>query len=159
MILGFGGGKSGGIFSQGLRDRVLWAISVLVAACARHVYVAREVVGKHGDLVRLAVRDRDGEGEVLMDDRGLAECREAFSGSEPGAGRRAVPRVRMKMRRLDTVEIAPGFRQEGATLVVVRPSGSQCDGVDDADLAMEAFGGGVYGNAVQALLKCKSDLL
>lgn len=161
MILVFGD-KSRGAFTEGLRDRLLWSVSVLIAASARHAYVAREVVGQYCDLVRLAVRDRDGEGEVTMDERGLAECREGVAGSEPGAGRlrTAKLRVRMKMRHLETVEISPGVRLDGANLVIVRLRGHHRayadDDVDDADLAMEAFGGGVYGNAVQELLKSKS---
>lgn len=157
VILGFGRERGGG-FTEVLRERVVWVISVLIAASARHAYVAREVVGRNVDLVRLSVRDRDGEGEITMDGRGLAECGEAVAGS--GAGRTAMPSVRMKMRHLKTVEIGSEVCLEGATLVVVRPSGSQgtcSDDVEDADLAMEAFGGGgVYGKAVQALLKSKS---
>lgn len=166
MILGFSGGRGGG-FTEGLKERVVWVISVLMAACARHAFEASEVVLEHGDLVRLTVRDRDGEGEVLMDTRGLAECREAVAGgpegSGKGAGRTVVPSVRMKMRHLETVEVAPGVCLEGATLVVAWLCGSEGtrgdDDVEDADLAMEAFGSGVYGNAVQALLRSRSYLL
>ncbi|OWM79939.1 F-box protein At1g22220-like [Punica granatum] len=164
VILGFSG-EGGGGFTEGLRERVAWVISALITASARHAYVAREVVGQHGNLVRLVVRDREGEGEVTMDARGIEECRQAVAESGALEGSRTapmVPSVRMRMRHLKMAEIGPGVCLEGATLVVVRPSGShgECgDNVEDADLAMEAFGGGVYGNAVEALLRSRSHML
>ncbi|KAK4745192.1 hypothetical protein SAY87_011504 [Trapa incisa] len=166
VILGFGGQRSCG-FTEELRERVVWVISVLMAAFARHAYVAREVVGPNVDLVRLTVKDQDGEGEVTMDRRGLAECREAAvsAGSQSQSDeaiRNAMPSVRMRMRHLKYVEIGSGVCLEGATLVVVRPSGSHGgtttgdEEVEDAALAMGTFGGGVYGKVVQALLKSRS---
>ncbi|KAK4751788.1 hypothetical protein SAY87_020586 [Trapa incisa] len=157
VILGFGS-ERGGRFTDELRKRVVWVINVLFAASARHAYVAREVVGANVDLVRLTVKDHDREGEVTMDRRGLAECREAAV----SAIRTIMPSVRMRMMHLKSVEIGSGICLEGATLVVVRPSGSHRaatagdEEVEDAAIAMGAFGGGVYGKAVPALLKSRS---
>lgn len=158
VIYGFGGEKDKD-FAESLKERVVWIINALIAASTRHAYVAREVVSQHRELDRLVVRDRKGEGEVFMDTRGLGECRDRGV-NEVGVstGRTTVPCVRMQMRYLKKVDIGGGHWVEGATLVVIRPSGFQ-KADNDADLAMEAFGCGVYGEVIQELLKRRSYML
>lgn len=154
----------------GLKTRVVWTISALIAASARH-YLLNDVVKGHKEMEMLVLKDREGEGTVVMDKEGLMQCRsetitaaaEAASG-EVEASRTVVPSVRMRMRHEPRVQLKNGVWVEGATLVVVRPC---CGGVqsgdhaelEDADLALGAFGDGVYADAVQVLLKSKSYLL
>jgi outer membrane lipoprotein SlyB len=64
----------------------------------------------------------------------------------------------MRMRHEQRVQLKDGVWMEGVTLVVVRPCSGGGDG-EDAELALGAFGGGIYGEAVQVLLKNKSYLL
>ncbi|XP_030453588.1 F-box protein AUF1-like [Syzygium oleosum] len=175
VILGFRHGRGGGGageaqdgFGEGLKERVAWILSALAGASARRRYVAREVAREHAGLARLAVRDRDGEGEVVMDELGLREAATAAAAAEAagshGEGPRklVVPTLRMSMRHASTVEIAGGgggVRLEGPMLVVVRPDEDGGAAEDDAELALEAFGGGAYGEAVRALLKSRSHQL
>ncbi|KDP41362.1 hypothetical protein JCGZ_15769 [Jatropha curcas] len=158
--------------AEGLKARVVWTISALIAASARH-YLLKEVVKEHKEMERLVLKDKEGEGKVVMDKEGLRECRMETTAPESDeweweASRTMVPSVRMRMRHKRRVQLNNGSWVEGATLVVVRPSvGKDGDGrsevaaadVEDAELATTAFGGGVYGEAVQLLLKSKGYLL
>lgn len=163
-------------FAWGLKTRVVWTISALIAASARH-YLLREVVREQRELRRLVLTDREGEGTVVMDEAGLAELRNGAAelaahisgGEEDGddmaeGNRTRVPSMRMKMRHAPRLELKGGLWAEGATLVVVRPtkegSGAQVgDDVEEADLATRAFGGGLYGEAVGSLLKSRTYIL
>ncbi|GMN45305.1 hypothetical protein TIFTF001_014496 [Ficus carica] len=182
-----GGEEEEDDFARGLKTRVVWTISALIAASARH-YLLREVVREQSELRRLVLTDREGEGTVVMDEAGLAELRsgtaelaEHVSGGGGGEeededdvaerNRTRVPSVRMRMRHAPRLELKGGLWAEGATLVVVRPTttikegsggGAQTqlgDDVAEADLATRAFGEGLYGEAVGALLKSRTYIL
>ncbi|CAL5332824.1 unnamed protein product [Camellia sinensis] len=186
VILGFrrGGGREvdlgGG--GGGLKMRVVWTISALIAASARH-YMMKEVVKEHGEMERLVARDREEEGTVVMEKEGLRECRDKCeeeeeegqvcrNGNGNGNGvwwrnnRTTVPAVRMRMRHEQRLELSGGVLMEGATLVVVRPATTTTrEAETEADeqsgnacLANGAFEG-VYGEAVEKLLKSPSYLL
>ncbi|KAB2023784.1 hypothetical protein ES319_D06G043000v1 [Gossypium barbadense] len=163
VIFGFRLGHDGNYeteFAGGLKRRVMWTISALMAASVRH-FLLREVVREHKGMEELVITDREGEGEVVMEEQGLREWREAREShvrveeEEEERGRTVVPSVRMRMRHEPRL---------GATLVVVRAvkdgthNGREAD-VEDADLAVRAFGNGVYGDAVRELLKARSYLL
>lgn len=143
--------------AEGLKTRVLWTISALIAASARH-FLLHQVVLDHEEMERLMLEDREGEGIVVMGAEGLKGWRSrAGQVSESGEmGRTVVPCVTMRMRQ-DT--------RIGATLVVVRAveeGGRRRDGdgdAEDANLAMEAFGQGVYGEMVMELVKRQSYML
>lgn len=178
VILGFRGGGEADLGGGGLKMRVIWTISALIAASARH-YMIKDVVKDHAQISRLVVRDREGEGTVVMNMDGLREC--SVKGEEDEAeeegrignngvwwrnNRTTVPAVRMRMTHEPRLELSGGVRMEGATLVVVRPicggGGVGATEVEDqsgdAELAVGAFGG-VYGEAVEKLLKSRSYLL
>ncbi|KAJ8771635.1 hypothetical protein K2173_026812 [Erythroxylum novogranatense] len=170
VILGFrSGGESDELssdFTGGLKTRVVWTISALIAASARH-YLLREVVRAHSQMERLVLTDRDEEGTVVMYREGLKESRisiaEAAGGEEwPETKRTVVPSVRMRMRHAPRLELKSGCRVEAATLVVVRAccgGAHECGDAEDTELAMGAFAGEVYAEAVQALLDYKGYLL
>ncbi|XVF64761.1 hypothetical protein PTKIN_Ptkin09bG0192700 [Pterospermum kingtungense] len=170
LILGFRLGNSYNVnyeaeFGGGLKTRVMWTISALIAASVRH-FLLREVVRDHKDMEELVLTDRDGEGVVVVEKQGLSEWRKARESErekeeeEEERGRTVVPSVRMRMRHEPSL---------GATLVVVRAVidgahsqsqiGREADVEDDAELALKAFGSGVYGDAVRELLKVRSYLL
>lgn len=192
VILGFrsgdgGGGEAelgGGGAGGGLKMRVVWTISALIAASARH-YMMVEVVNEHKELENLVIKDREDEGKVVMDKKGLRECREsqgegeeaevnnASSGNGVGlwwrSNRTTVPAVRMRMRHEARMELSCGTKMVGATLVVVRPinqgnGGGERNEVEeqtgDVGLALGAFGeDAVYCEAVERLLKSRSYIL
>ncbi|XP_050227675.1 F-box protein AUF2-like [Mercurialis annua] len=146
----------------GLKSRVVWTISALIAASARH-YLLRDVVRQHTEMQRLVLKDKEEEGRVVMERDELRECRDDMAARgrdewEWEATRTVVPSVRMRMRHEPRMRLSDGSWIEGATLVVVRPCGGGAD-VEDAELALGAFGGGVYEEAVQLLLQSKSYML
>lgn len=163
---------SGG--AGGLKMRVVWTISALIAASARH-YMAADVVDEQRLLSHLIVSDRENEGMMIMDKDGLREFRERIGGTAEetndggdvwwGNNRTTVPAVGMRMRHEPKLELSSGMVMEGATLVVVRPvDGGQphCEAEEtygDEALATEAFGSGVYAEAVEKLLKSRSYIL
>ncbi|KAF2291530.1 hypothetical protein GH714_025208 [Hevea brasiliensis] len=56
-------------FAGGLKARVVWTISALIAASARH-YLLKEVVKEHEEMERLELKDEETEGIVVMDKEG-----------------------------------------------------------------------------------------
>ncbi|KAL1224511.1 F-box protein AUF2 [Cardamine amara subsp. amara] len=156
-------GESDAEFVTGLKTRVVWTISALMAASSRH-YLMRDVVKEHEEMESLVMRDREGEGVVVMDTEGLREFRKTEARGEDEERveknrRSVVPSVRMSMRHAPLLKLKSGICLESATLVIVRPSGAD-NGGDDADLATEAFAGDcMYGEAVVALLKRKKNAL
>ncbi|XP_059279795.1 F-box protein AUF2-like [Lycium ferocissimum] len=189
VILGFrgggGGGGGGGGDGEvaelggggGLKMRVVWTISALIAASARH-YMMMEVVNEHKELENLLIKDREDEGKVVMDKKGLRECRECSEENEVNNGssgnggvglwwrnnRTTVPAVRMRMRHEARMELSGGTKMVGATLVVVRPINERSDEVEeqngDVGIALGAFGEDqVYSEAVERLLKSRSYIL
>ncbi|CDY14629.1 BnaC02g24840D [Brassica napus] len=135
-------------FVSGLKTRVVWTISALMAASTRH-YQMRDLVKEHKEMEKLTVRDRDGEGAT-----------EARGDEKVSRERTVVPNVRMSMRNAPSLKLKSGICLEAATLVVVRPSGVASDD-EDAELATGAFGFGdcMYGEAVAALLKRRRNVL
>ncbi|KAI3505012.1 hypothetical protein L1887_26859 [Cichorium endivia] len=171
----------------GLKTRVVWTISALIAASARH-YMVKEIVKENLHLSRLIVKDRDGEGTVIMDESGIKEFREdkvenqdedeAQNGNLNAGGvwwrsnRTRVPAVWMRMRHEAKLELSNGATMEGATLVVVRPTTNAIGVVNGTaeeaeeeqrwDEGLVAAGrgfDGVYGEAVEKLIKRRSYLL
>ncbi|KAL5779662.1 hypothetical protein ACOSQ2_010399 [Xanthoceras sorbifolium] len=139
----------------GLKTRVMWTISALIAASARH-FMLDEIVREHHEMEKLVLLDREGEGTVVMDKEGMRECR--LEAAHVSDNRTLVPSVRMRMSHVPRLMLEGGVWVEGATLVVVRPS-VQKDDVDDADLALGAFGDGIYRETVLRLLKTRSYML
>ncbi|XVE60472.1 hypothetical protein DITRI_Ditri05aG0131500 [Diplodiscus trichospermus] len=135
----------------------MWTISALVAASIRH-FLLREVVRDHNEMEELVLTDREGEGVVVVEKQGLREWRKARESEvmdEEERGRTVVPCVRMRMRHEPRL---------GATLVVVRAVKDEAQiereaDMEDAGLALKAFGSGVYGDAVRELIKVRSYLL
>ncbi|XP_056849988.1 F-box protein AUF1-like [Raphanus sativus] len=150
-------------FVCGLKTRVVWTINALMAASTRH-HLMRDVVKEHREMERLTVRDREGEGTVVMDAAGMKEYRETEAradekGFERVKERTEMPNVRMSMRHAPLLKLKSGICLEAATLVVVRPSGVTSDD-NDAELATEAFAADcMYGEAVMSLLKRRRNVL
>lgn len=158
-------GESDAEFVTGLKTRVMWTISALMAASTRH-FLMSQVVKEHEEMESLVIRDRGGEGTLVMGTEGLREFRkmeaargEAAVDERVEKNRSVVPSVRMSMRHAPSLKLKSGICLESATLVIVRPSEGYSDDGDD-ELATEAFAGNcMYGEAVVALLKCKKNAL
>ncbi|KAH9690775.1 F-box protein [Citrus sinensis] len=126
VIIGF---KSGSTATEedvdiagGLKMRVMWTISSLIAA---------------------QVSEEEGWGGIRSRTR----------------TRTMVPSVRMRMRHVPRLMLAGGIWVEGATLVVVRANAGGKDDVEDAELALGAFGDGSSREAVLEMLKSRSYML
>ncbi|KAK1435484.1 hypothetical protein QVD17_01248 [Tagetes erecta] len=187
VILGFrcgGVGESDLGGGGGLKTRVVWTISALIAASARH-FMVKQIVKENVDLMKLIVKDREDEGIVVMNELGIKEYREHHcdedegqngncNGNDGGGGvwwrnnRTKVPAVWMRMRHEARLELSNGVVMEGATLVVVRPAGSGGATAEEEeeerrwDEGLVADGGGfdgVYGEAVAKLISRRSYLL
>ncbi|KAJ0257600.1 F-box protein [Hirschfeldia incana] len=158
-------GESDAEFVAGLKTRVMWTISALMASSTRH-FLMSEVVKEHEEMESLVVRDRGGEGTLVMGKEGLREFRKTEAAREGEAvdervekNRSVVPSVRMSMRHAPSLKLESGICLESATLVIARPSEGYSD-VGDDELATEAFAGNcMYGEAVVALLKCRKNAL
>ncbi|KAK6115476.1 hypothetical protein DH2020_007745 [Rehmannia glutinosa] len=165
VIFAFRNGAEPSGDNGGLKTRVVWTISALIAASARH-YMMADVVSEQHFLSHLVVNDRENEGTVVMDKDGLREFRESGGGEEiNGCGvwwrnnRTMVPAVAMRMRHEAKLELSGGMEMEGATLVIVRPVGGK-EHSGDEWLVSEAFGEeGVYAEAVERLLNSRSYIL
>ena len=167
-----------GFFGSGcwLKKRVLWTITTLIAASARH-YMSKEVLKEHREIEKIIVTDIEEEGIIAMNREGIKEYLREQEDEEPGRlqsnnRRTMVPNVKMKIMYAPRLELKSGVCLEGATLVLVRPTTDEPalgalthlrgDSVEeeDAELALGLGDfGEVYGEAVQALLKAPSYLL
>ncbi|CAL4914148.1 unnamed protein product [Urochloa decumbens] len=128
------GDDSGGIpesfyTNGGLKLRVVWTISSLIAAATRH-YLLREIVKEHPTLEHVALTDAQGQGTLAMAADQLREFRDKPLAAAAAANRTQVPACNMKLRYAPVLELSDGTRIHGATLVVIKPVG-------------EAGGGGV----------------
>lgn len=153
----------------GLKSRVVWVITCLITASARH-FMVRDIVVENRGLTKLVVKDRENEGVVVMNELGINEFREnsqnecSGEGEEEGvwwrSNRTRVPAVWMRMRHEARLELSNGVVMEGATLVVVGPTNvgeGEGEGWDE-NLVANRFEG-VYGEAVAKLIKRRSYLL
>ncbi|CAN6325376.1 unnamed protein product [Urochloa humidicola] len=128
-----GGGDDSGSIPEsfytngGLKLRVVWTISSLIAAATRH-YLLREIVKEHPTLERVALTDAQGQGTLAMARDQLAEFRDKPLAAAAAANRTQVPACNMKLRYAPVLELSDGTRIHGATLVVIKPVGEAAGG-------------------------------
>ncbi|KAL8527454.1 hypothetical protein ACS0TY_005345 [Phlomoides rotata] len=134
-----------------LKLRIVWTISCLIAASARH-YLIEETVKGLKTIENVVVSDESGQGRVCMRKEQIVEMRESKD-----EHRSRVPALRMKMWYLERLELTgSGKVMEGATLVVIRPAAAEVSG-SDGDMVAEAFGDGNHevGEAATKLMVAK----
>lgn len=107
-----------------LKLRVIWTISALIAASSRH-YLLEKIVSGHETLEQLELSDKDGQGVLTMDNRQLEEFRVSPASASCGAHRTVVPALSVKLWYAPMLDLPGDMRLEGATLVAIRPSGSE----------------------------------
>ncbi|ERM99054.1 hypothetical protein AMTRI_Chr01g127120 [Amborella trichopoda] len=145
----------------GLKLRVVWTISSLIAASARH-YFLQQIIREHPTLKSLVLTDADGQGTLSMGIEQLREFREKPLAASAGSSRTQVPALNMKLRYAPYLELPDGMGMQGATLVAIKPSGELGSGGNSKREA-EAFVCGAFDGpfkaAVKALVKRRTYLL
>ncbi|CAO2182764.1 unnamed protein product [Urochloa humidicola] len=105
----------------GLKLRVVWTISSLIAASARH-YLLQPIISTHAMLESLNLTDADGQGVLTMDKRQLQELRVRPVSASASSHRTLMPALSMRLHYAPLIELPGGMLLKGATLVAIRPS-------------------------------------
>ncbi|OQU78753.1 hypothetical protein SORBI_3008G042000 [Sorghum bicolor] len=105
----------------GLKLRVVWTISSLIAASARH-YSLHPIICNHETLESLDLTDADGQGVLTMDKRQLQELRVRPVSPSESSHRTLMPALSMRLHYAPLIELPGGTLLKGATLVAIRPS-------------------------------------
>ncbi|MQL93377.1 hypothetical protein Taro_026020 [Colocasia esculenta] len=152
-----------------LKLRVVWTISSLIAASARH-FLLQPIIADHVTLENLDLTDADGQGVLRMDRGQLEDLRVKPVSVSSSSQRTLVPALNMRLWYAQHLELPGGVVLKGATLVAIRPSESSRELPPVA--AADAFGGGhqdtswvanafeePYGSAVRQLVKRRTFCL
>lgn len=140
----------------GLKLRVVWTISSLIAASARH-YLLQQIISDHPTLQNLILTDADGQGMLCMGKEQLREFRDKPLAASASANRTQVPALNMKLWYAPYLELPEGGGMEGATLVSIRPSDRPIKKDTEAFLA-GAFDE-PFGAAAKEMVKKRTYLL
>nr|XP_043620637.1 F-box protein At4g18380-like [Erigeron canadensis] len=105
----------------GLKLRVVWTISSLIAASARH-YLLQPIIAEHKTLDSLVLTDADGQGVLCMNREQLEELRVKPLSASSASKRTLVPALNMRLWYAPYLELPDGTVLKGATLVATRPS-------------------------------------
>ncbi|KAH6790201.1 F-box family protein [Perilla frutescens var. frutescens] len=105
----------------GLKLRVVWTISSLIAASARH-YLLQPIIAEHKTLESLVLTDGDGQGVLSMNKEQLEELRVKPLSASSASKRTLVPALNMRLWYAPHLELPNGVVLKGATLVAIRPS-------------------------------------
>jgi len=143
----------------GLKLRVLWTISSLIAASARH-YLLQPIISDHALLESLDLTDADGQGVLTMDKYQLQELRVRPVSASGDSHRTLMPALSMRLWYAPHIELPGGTVLNGATLVAIKPSeeamrdavGNGAAGSAGASWVSDAFEE-PYRTAVRLLLK------
>ncbi|XP_039114690.1 F-box protein At4g18380-like [Dioscorea cayenensis subsp. rotundata] len=146
----------------GLKLRVVWTISSMIAASTRH-YLLHPVIKDHPTLRSLVLIDADGQGTLSMGVDQLKDFREKPLSASASSNRTQIPASSMKLRYAPYLELPGGMGVQGATLVVIKPSseGSNGNNISRKDTDAFVFGAfdGPFNSAVKALMKRRTYLL
>ncbi|XP_051118760.1 F-box protein At4g18380-like [Andrographis paniculata] len=122
---------------EDLKLRIVWTISCLIAATARH-YLIQETVKRQGTIQNVVVSDETNQGRLLMNSAQIEELRVSKGKGrqeEVPEPRSRVPALRMKMWFMDSLEVGDSGRvMEGATLVVIKPAAAAAAPVGGGDV-------------------------
>ncbi|XP_048141007.1 F-box protein At4g18380-like [Rhodamnia argentea] len=143
----------------GLKLRVVWTISSLIAASARH-YLLQPIIAEHKTLDSLVLTDADGQGVLCMNREQLEELRVKPLSASSASKRTLVPALNMRLWYAPHLELPDGVVLKGATLVAIRPSDQSGLKKDMADgswisTAFEE----PYGTAARMLVKRRTYCL
>ncbi|KAH7441920.1 hypothetical protein KP509_03G062300 [Ceratopteris richardii] len=105
----------------GLKLRVVWTISSLIAASARH-YLLQQIVADHPTLECLTLADADGQGTLCMNKQQLLDFQGKPIAASAATNRTQVPALSIKLWYAPMLDLPGGMSMKGATLVAIRPS-------------------------------------
>ncbi|CAM8994762.1 unnamed protein product [Rhodiola kirilowii] len=143
----------------GLKLRVVWTISSLIAASARH-YLLQPIIAEHDTLDSLVLTDADGQGVLCMNRGQLEELRVKPLSASSASKRTLVPALNMRLWYATSLELPDGVVLKGATLVAIRPSEQFPVKKDACDLSWVANTfEEPYGTAVRMLMKRRTYCL
>lgn len=146
----------------GLKLRVVWTISSLIAASTRH-YLLRPIIKDHLTLRSVVLTDADGQGTLSMGVEQLKEFREKPLSVSASSNRTQVPASNMKLRYAPYLELPGGMGMQGATLVAIKPSCEGSSGSGSSRKETETFVCGAFDGpfkaAVKVLVKRRTYLL
>ncbi|CBI30928.3 unnamed protein product, partial [Vitis vinifera] len=143
----------------GLKLRVVWTISSLIAASARH-YLLQPIIAEHKTLDSLVLTDADGQGVLCMNRDQLEELRVKPLSASSASKRTLVPALNMRLWYAPHLELPDGIVLKGATLVAIRPSEQSVTKkeVSDGSWVSAAFEE-PYGTAAKMLVKRRTYCL
>ncbi|PQP93639.1 F-box protein [Prunus yedoensis var. nudiflora] len=145
----------------GLKLRVVWTISSLIAASARH-YLLQPIISEHKTLDSLVLTDADGQGVLYMNRDQLEELRVKPLSASSASKRTLVPALNMRLWYAPHLELPDGVVLKGATLVAIRPSEqsatSKKEVSSDLSWVSTAFEE-PYGTAAKMLIKRRTYCL
>ncbi|KAJ8762048.1 hypothetical protein K2173_006650 [Erythroxylum novogranatense] len=143
----------------GLKLRVVWTISSLIAASARH-YLLQPIIAEHKTLDSLVLTDADGQGVLCMNREQLEELRVKPLSASSASKRTLVPALSMRLWYAPHLELPDGVVLKGATLVAIRPSEQSAakKEVSDVSWISSAFEE-PYGTAAKMLVKRRTYCL
>ncbi|KAI5068896.1 hypothetical protein GOP47_0017241 [Adiantum capillus-veneris] len=105
----------------GLKLRVVWTISSLIAASARH-YLLQQIISDHPALESLVLADADGQGTLCMNKEQLLDFKINPIAASASTNRTQVPALNIKLWYAPVLDHKDGFTMKGATLIAIRPS-------------------------------------
>ncbi|XP_059665737.1 F-box protein At5g46170 [Cornus florida] len=143
----------------GLKLRVVWTISSLIAASARH-YLLQQIIAEHKTLESLVLADADGQGVLCMNRDQLEELRVKPLSASSASKRTLVPALNMRLWYAPHLELPDGTVLKGATLVAIRPSEQSAPKKEVADGSwVSAAFEEPYGTAAKMLVKRRTYCL
>ncbi|KAF5200352.1 F-box family protein [Thalictrum thalictroides] len=145
--------------SGGLKLRVVWTISSLIAASARH-YLLQPIIAEHHTLDNLVLTDADGQGVLCMNREQLEELRVKPLSASTASKRTLVPALNMRLWYSPQLELPNGMILKGATLVAIKPCEQALSKkeVSDGSWVSTAFEE-PYNTAVKLLIKRRTYCL
>ncbi|KAL6992213.1 hypothetical protein U1Q18_010321 [Sarracenia purpurea var. burkii] len=142
----------------GLKLRVVWTISSLIAASARH-YLLQPIIAEHKTLDSLVLTDSDRQGVLCMNRDQLEELRVKPLSASSASKRTLVPALNMRLWYAPHLELPDGAVLYGATLVAIRPSEQTTEKeVSEGSWVSAAFEE-PYGTAAKMLVKRRTYCL
>ncbi|CAN4080203.1 unnamed protein product [Withania somnifera] len=143
----------------GLKLRVVWTISSLIAASARH-YLLQPIIAEHKTLDSLVLTDADAQGVLCMNREQLEELRVKPLSASSASKRTLVPALSMRLWYAAHLELPDGTVLKGATLVAIRPSEQPKKEVVGADVNWVAAAfEEPFGTAARMLVKRRTYCL
>lgn len=131
------------IGDEELKVRIVWTISCLIAASARH-FLIQKTLNNQEKLVKLKIVDEINQGTLSMNREQIQELRKSMNDEETlssssawwSEGRTKLPALRMKMWYAPEVKVKlpesdSAAVMKGATLVVIQPVAVTGDHDDD----------------------------